>query len=132
MKLVILASLFVAACAGQSSSPPFHVTQAAARAPAPRAAARSEAPRQFPALASEAAIDFGATDDLKLRRNHGEPATQLRVCIAPTGAVDNVDLIASSGQDKYDRAVLEAARNWKFQAVAQARCTRMSVIYRTI
>lgn len=134
MKSIALATLFIAACAGRSTEPSFITTAKAARYPAPRADVRSEAP-VFPSLTSEAIVDFAATDDFELRRSHARPETKLRVCVAPTGAVDGVDLLASSGHERYDRAVLEAARNWKFQAVASAasaRCTRMSVVYQAI
>ncbi len=47
-------------------------------------------------------------------RRHQQGEVGLVVHVAPTGAVENIDLVASSGIESLDREAIEAVRKWHF------------------
>jgi len=65
---------------------------------------------------------------------YGTVTTQVRLCIAPDGKVASVGLLAPSGMDAFDRAVVEGLAGWKyaaFPAPANTRvCENLTVAYR--
>jgi TonB family protein len=113
MKTLALASLLLLGACG-------------ARAAAPTA-------RSFPTLRSDAKVMVADIDNRDIAATReGKANTKVHLCVAPDGAVDQVDVIDSSGHSGYDRAVVQSARSWKFEAGAERSCTRMNVVYDAI
>jgi len=121
MKTLALATLFIAACAGRATT-----TTTPLRGDA----------RGFPALTSEGRVAVASSDERAIRATpQGRAETKVHLCVAPSGAVDQVNVVRSSGNAGYDRAVVESVQGWKFESSAAAeapRCTRMSVVYDAI
>jgi TonB family protein len=69
-----------------------------------------------------------------LARGSAVLTTQVRVCIRPTGAVDDVKLMKGSGRRAFDAAVLDSAVRWAYSPYAAPRnarvCGAVSVVYR--
>ena len=87
----------------------------------------------FPARVSATDLDASEFQPVIMRHN-GPVATELRICVAPSGDVADTVMLKGSGIRAIDRAVLEAAASWKyetFDAPAHARkCQNVAVIYR--
>jgi len=100
------------------------------------ATSADNAERTFPERLTDARLP--AADHLSHRiaaEYAGAIAAQVRLCVTPAGKVSSVDLIAPSGMDAYDRAVVDAIAGWQYEAfaapdVAQV-CERLTVAYRT-
>jgi TonB family protein len=64
----------------------------------------------------------------------GVAATQVRLCVAPTGAVTDAQVVGSSGIGAFDKIVLDAAHTWSYQSYTAPTGTRVcnivSVVYR--
>jgi len=64
----------------------------------------------------------------------GKAATQLWLCVTPSGVVDSVDVVASSGLAAYDQTVVDSVQGWQyasFAAPAETRvCENLTVAYR--
>jgi TonB family protein len=114
MKTLALASLLLlGACGARAATP----------------AARTS----FPTLRSEAKVMVADIDNRDIAASRaGKANTKVHLCVAPDGAVDQVDVIDSSGHTGYDRAVVQSARSWKFEAGAERSCTKMNVVYDAI
>ncbi len=55
----------------------------------------------------------------------GTASTQVRLCVAPSGAVDTVDVVATSGMAEYDQAVVDNVGAWQYEAFAAPAETRV-------
>jgi TonB family protein len=71
---------------------------------------------------------------LQLERR-GQARTQVAVCVGPDGRVADATLIAGSGVEGYDRAVLDSVRQWTYRQYAAGEdsrvCKTVSVVYRS-
>ncbi|HKE18650.1 MAG TPA: TonB family protein [Kofleriaceae bacterium] len=60
--------------------------------------------------------------------------TRIHLCVVPSGAVTDVELVRSSGARRFDRAVLADASAWAYAAYPAPPgirvCTGVSVIFR--
>src|SRR5687767_16006571 len=89
--------------------------------------------QKFPTLRSEAKVMVADIDNRDIAASRaGKANTKVHLCVAPDGAVDQVDVIDPSGHDGYDRAVVQSARSWKFEAGTARSCTKMNVVYDAI
>lgn len=136
LALVALASMFTAACATSGQGLP---DRDGKRPAGPGLDLDSQSPddadRQFPERLSRA--ELPAADRLVHRINaeHGGVlSTQVRLCVAPSGAVADVDLLDSSGMSEYDRAVVETVQGWQYTAYPAPEgvkvCEKLTVSYR--
>jgi outer membrane biosynthesis protein TonB len=66
-----------------------------------------------------------------VRAHRGLVTAQVRLCVAPSGAVDKVDLLSSSGMRAYDDAVVSDVSGWAYAPGAAPMCRKLSVSYRT-
>lgn len=106
-----------------------------ATADEPRAASAPAAAPSFPARRGPAALP--GADRLRGRiatEPGGAVTARVRVCVAPSGAVTDVALLASSGLPAFDRAVVDGVAAWTYQpfaAPATVRvCRPLAVAYR--
>ena len=59
-----------------------------------------------------------------------EPLTaHVGLCLAPNGEVTGVALLASSGEPRYDAAVIHDVRQWQLVAPGRALCARKAITY---
>lgn len=85
-----------------------------------------DAKQDFPKRVSE--VDLSRVDRMSHRINveHGGTVrAQVKLCVAPTGSVADVDLVASSGMPEYDDAVVDAAAGWQYAAYPAPAGTRV-------
>lgn len=93
------------------------------------------ADHSFPARLSEAELPAADRISHRILAEHaGVVSAQVRLCVAPTGSVADVDLLQSSGMAEYDRAVVDAIATWQFAAYAAPAetrvCEKLTVAYR--
>lgn len=110
---------------GNSTKPTFDLEPDIADDAAPR----------FPERLSKA--ELPAADRIShriLAERGGAVSAQVKLCVAPTGAVAGVDLLESSGMPEYDRAVVDAIAGWQYAAYAAPAqttvCGKLTVAYR--
>ena len=64
----------------------------------------------------------------------GALSAQVKLCVAPNGAVTDAQVVGSSGMGAFDKIVLDAARSWSYQTYAAPTGTRVcnvvSILYR--
>jgi outer membrane biosynthesis protein TonB len=143
MKHLIAASL--AAIAGLTAAPaladppPMHLGAGAGVAAdaADPALPLLHAPSTFPARIG--AADTGLSERIAampLAGRGGTMTADVRVCVAPTGAVTGVELWSTSGVGAFDAVVLDTARAWTYQGYGAPPSTRVcmvvSVVYRAL
>jgi TonB family protein len=71
----------------------------------------------------------------QIKAAHAEGLTaQVKLCVAPNGAVSEAQVVGSSGMGAFDKIVLDAARSWSYQQYAAPSGTRVcdvvSILYR--
>lgn len=93
-----------------------------ARATFPTRLSRAELPGAD-RLANKIAVEAG-----------GAVATEVKLCVAPDGSVEKVDLLGKSALPDYDAAVVDGLADWKYaayKAPASVRvCEKLTVSYR--
>ncbi|MCA9678441.1 MAG: TonB C-terminal domain-containing protein [Kofleriaceae bacterium] len=55
----------------------------------------------------------------------GAIATQVRLCVAPSGEVAQVGMLSSSGMPEFDRAVVDGVGRWQYASYAAPDGTRV-------
>ena len=88
----------------------------------------------FPARLSPAALPGADRLANRIAIEGGRQVTAaVKLCVAPDGKVDKVDLLTSSGVDDYDRAVVDGMTSWRYAAYAAPTslhvCERVDVSY---
>jgi TonB family protein len=70
---------------------------------------------------------------LQLERR-GQVRTDVAVCVSPDGSVSEAAIVAGSGIEAYDRALLDSVRQWTYQRYAAPGlgriCQTVSIVYR--
>jgi TonB family protein len=89
----------------------------------------------FPARVSTTNLDASAAEFHPVIMRHNAPvATELRICVAPSGEVADTIMLKGSGIQAVDRAVLEAAASWKYETYDgpkhARKCQNIAVVYR--
>jgi len=55
----------------------------------------------------------------------GLASTQVRLCVAPSGTVDTVEVVEGSGLAEYDQTVVDSVSSWQYAAFAAPAETRV-------
>lgn len=87
---------------------------------------KDDAPRRE--LTRLSTPDVDGADHLYRRievEHAGVAATQVRLCVAPSGSVDTVDVVAGSGMAEYDAKVVDSVQGWQYAAFAAPAETRV-------
>lgn len=70
-----------------------------------------------------------------VHEHHGVISAQVRLCVAPDGAVSGVEVVEPSGMAEYDAAVVETITGWQYASFdgdpEQRICQKLTVGYRT-
>lgn len=84
------------------------------------------------------AVELAAVDKLSrkiVHQHRGVISAQVRLCVAPDGAVAGVEVVEPSGMVEYDQAVVETVTGWQYAAYEGAPetriCQKLTVGYRT-
>jgi TonB family protein len=89
----------------------------------------------FPTRVSAATLPAADRLATQIATDKGDVATQVRLCVTPTGTVDKVAVLQSSGLPSYDAAVVAGVSKWRYtayQGPSDARiCERATINYRT-
>lgn len=116
---------------------PVHRIGAAVSAPAATEPAPGSlvAARTFPGRLSSADLLHADLVAQSIRAKEGDTlAAKLRVCVAPSGVVTQVSVLAGSGVAAFDKLVIDAAHGWSYQAYLAPPATRVchntSIVYR--
>jgi TonB family protein len=125
--LLIASILFVGACASTGSGLPGRDGKSPTGNPPPLDDDKSDdAERHNLALLSSP--ELPDADRLYRRiavEKAGTASAQVRLCVAPAGKVDRVDLVSSSGMAEYDQAVLDNVATWQYESFAAPVETRV-------
>jgi TonB family protein len=108
------------------------VTASSASEPAPDTVI---APRTFPGRLSSAHLLHADLVAKSIRARHGDTlSAKIQVCVAPSGIVTRVSVLAGSGVPAFDKLVVDAAHGWAYQAYLAPPATRVchitSLVYR--
>jgi len=93
------------------------------------------AARTFPGRLSSADLLHADLVAKSIRAKQGDTlSARIQVCVAPSGAVSRVALLAGSGVAAFDKLVINAAHGWAYQAYLAPPATRVchitSIVYR--
>ncbi len=88
----------------------------------------------FPGRISNAALPGADRLAHRIHAEHnGSISAQVRLCVAPSGSVDQVGLLASSGMAEFDRAVVDGVGDWQYAAYPAPQelrvCENLTVAY---
>ncbi|HTJ41389.1 MAG TPA: energy transducer TonB [Kofleriaceae bacterium] len=124
--IALAAALALPACAATTSTSPI-------AAPSGHVVPQLDFTAQhltFPALRGDALLPSADNVAMHMEKVLGDSAaTELMICVDPTGKVAKADLVKSSGLASYDAAVLEDVKAWAFEAPTSAACTDLTVVY---
>lgn len=126
---IVLASLlFVGACASTGTGVPGRDGKGPTNVPETDSPDDKSDDANRRQLARLSTPDLRAADRLYHRisvEKAGMASTQVRLCVEPSGTVDTVDVVASSGLAEYDQAVVDNVASWQYAAFPAPSETRV-------
>jgi len=120
MKKAILLSIALLGCA--TGDPTYQVGYGGGASNKPRTAPA------FPNRISKAEIPSARTIAPRLFLE-GEMTTGLNICVDPNGSTAMVSLRQSSGDKRFDDAVVADARTWTYEPTGETSCEQAKVDY---
>lgn len=108
---------------------------AAVAAPAAEPAPGSVTARTFPGRLSSADLLHADLVAKSIRARLSDTlSARIKVCVAPSGVVSQVEMLAGSGVAAFDKLVIAAAHGWAYQAYLAPPAIRVchitSIVYR--
>lgn len=133
--LATLALLSVAGCATTGGGLPDRDGPLGGKVPDVSVEPTQGSGTQFPGRISAAALPGADRLAHRIHAEHnGAIAAQVRLCVAPSGDVDQVDMVASSGMAEFDAAVVDGVGAWQYAAYPAPEsirvCENVTVAYR--
>lgn len=122
MKSIFVAAVLTAsamAFAGCAATTP---NATAPNATAPKVVRKGKMPKRIQGKISLASVQD--TQMMMLDRAQ-EVLLKVRLCVAPDGSVSDAKLVAPSGYDGYDKAVVDSIKAWRYQPYKAAKNMRM-------
>lgn len=121
MKTITAAAILLSACATTATTTSTLPSDRTGMTPVidpANAAPSDDATAWFPALQSPAALPSAARHQRELSTQSDRFDLTVRVCVAPDGTVQDVQLAQPSGSATLDRAVQQDVAGWRYERFA--------------